>query len=91
MDAFAEIASLPILTYDSMDVESNRCLGAAIWMLDQIGEEHEMQSNRSVKVRRLLFLHLVWYTRSSKSMLWRRKWATKKCTQCHLPKYILCW
>ena len=34
-DAFAEIASLPILTYDSIDVESNRCLGAAIWMLKQ--------------------------------------------------------
>ena len=39
MDAFAEIASLPILTYDSMDVESNRCLGAAIWMLDQMPEQ----------------------------------------------------
>ncbi len=40
---FADIASLPILSYDIIDGESNLCLGAAIWMLDQIWEEHEMQ------------------------------------------------
>ena len=39
---FADIASLPILSYDIIDGESNLCLGAAIWMLDQIWEEHEM-------------------------------------------------
>ena len=42
-DEFADIASLPVLTYDIIDVESNLCLGAAIWMLDQIWEEHEIQ------------------------------------------------
>ena len=43
MNEFADIASLPILTYDIIDAESYLCLGAAIWMLDQIWEEHEMQ------------------------------------------------
>lgn len=40
---FADIASLPVLSYDIIDEESYLCLGAAIWMLDQIWEEHEMQ------------------------------------------------
>ena len=43
MNEFADIASLPILTYDIIDAESYLCLGAAIWMLDQIWEEHDMQ------------------------------------------------
>lgn len=43
MTEFADIASLPILTYDITDAESYLCLGTAIWMLDQIWEEHEMQ------------------------------------------------
>ena len=40
---FADIASLPILSYDSIDEESNLCLGAAIWMLDQIWEEGKIR------------------------------------------------
>ena len=40
---FADIASLPILSYDVIDGESNLCLGAAIWMLDQIWEKHEIR------------------------------------------------
>ena len=28
---------LPVLSYDIIDEESNLCLGAAIWMLDQEG------------------------------------------------------
>ena len=40
---FADVASLPILSYDIIDRESYLCLGAAIWMLDQIWEEHKMQ------------------------------------------------
>lgn len=43
MNEFADVASLPILSYDIIDKESHLCLGAAIWMLDQIWEAHEMQ------------------------------------------------
>ena len=43
MHEFADIASLPILSYDIIDEEAYLCLGAAIWMLDQIWEEHNMQ------------------------------------------------
>ena len=43
MNEFADVASLPILSYDIIDKESYLCLGAAIWMLDQIWEAHEMQ------------------------------------------------
>lgn len=42
-DEFADIASLPILSYDSIDGESNLCLGAAIWMLDQIWEDGKIR------------------------------------------------
>lgn len=41
---FADIASLPVLSYDIIDEESYLCLGAAIWMLDQIWEEHERKN-----------------------------------------------
>lgn len=43
MNEFADVASLPILSYDIIDDEAHLCLGAAIWMLDQIWEAHEMQ------------------------------------------------
>lgn len=43
VDEFSDIASLPILSYDIIDGESHLCLGAAIWMLDQVWEIHKIQ------------------------------------------------
>lgn len=40
---FADVASMPIVSYDIIDKEAYLCLGAAIWMLDQIWEEQHMQ------------------------------------------------
>lgn len=40
---FADVASMPLISYDIIDKEAYLCLGAAIWMLDQIWEEHHMQ------------------------------------------------
>lgn len=33
---FADVASMPLISYDIVDKESYLCMGAAIWMLDQI-------------------------------------------------------
>ncbi len=40
---FADVASMQLISYDIIDKEAYLCLGAAIWMLDQIWEEHHMQ------------------------------------------------
>lgn len=40
---FADVASTPLISYDIIDKESYLCMGAAIWMLDQIWEAHQIQ------------------------------------------------
>ena len=40
---FADVASMPLISYDIIDKESYLCMGAAIWMLDQIWEAHQIQ------------------------------------------------